>query len=173
MESLQQQWFPLGQCFGCGPANKDGLGLESFPEGDEVVAEWSASPFHRSGPEVVAGGLVGTLLDCHLGAAVFRAVGERDGKVPYVDGDPWVTRSYQVELRRATPLDRPVELRARVVELEQERVIAEGHIESEGKVTATIRAEWRRIPADIEGPADREDRDAEIGRRIGVGERQS
>ncbi len=146
MESLQQQWFPAGLCFGCGPANMDGLRLESFANGDEVVAQWCASPIYRSGPEVVAGGVVGTLLDCHTAAAVLRAVGERDGKVPYVDGDPWVTRSYQVDLRRATPLERPVELHARVVELEQERAIAEGHIECEGKVTATIRAEWRRIP---------------------------
>ncbi len=53
-ESLQRKWFPDGLCFGCGPANEDGLRLESFPDGDEVVARWSASPIHRAGPEVVA-----------------------------------------------------------------------------------------------------------------------
>ncbi|MDH3261574.1 MAG: PaaI family thioesterase [Acidimicrobiia bacterium] len=145
-ESLQRKWYPDGLCFGCGPANEDGLRLESFPDGNEVVARWSASPIHRAGPEVVAGGIVGTLLDCHTGAAVLRAVWERDGKVPYVDGAPWVTRSYQVELRRATPLDRPIELRAKVVELDEDRAVAQGHIEVDGKVTATIRAEWRRLP---------------------------
>jgi len=144
--SLQRQWFPDGRCFGCGPANENGLRLESFADGDEVVARWSASPIHRAGPEVLAGGVIGTLLDCHTGAAVHHAVGERDGKVPYVDGAPWVTRSYQTELRRATPLDRPIELRATEVELEEERAVAKGHIEVDGKVTASIRAEWRLLP---------------------------
>lgn len=146
-ESLQQKWFPDGLCFGCGPANEHGLGLKSFPDGSGVVARWSASPIHRSGPEVVAGGIVGTLLDCHTAAAVLRAVGERDGKVPYVDGPGWVTRSFQIELPRATPLERPIELRAAVVELDEGRAVAEGHIEFEGWVTATIRAEWRRLPS--------------------------
>ncbi len=94
----------------------------------------------------MAGGVVGTLLDCHTGAAVIRAVAERDGKVPYLDGAPWVTRSYQIEMPRATPLDRSIDLRAKVVEFDEERAIAEGHIEVDGKVTATIRAEWRRLP---------------------------
>ncbi len=34
-ESLQQQWFPAALCLGCGPANEDGLGLESFSDGDD------------------------------------------------------------------------------------------------------------------------------------------
>ena len=124
---LQQRWFPEGGCFGCGPANADGLRLESFADGDEVVAVWSPAPRHRAGPEVVAGGVVGTLLDCHTGAAVLKAVGERDGKTPYVDGPPWVTRSYEISLCRPTPLDRPIELRAGVIELHDDRAVADSN----------------------------------------------
>ena len=35
--SLQERDAPLGQCFGCGPANPDGLHIRSFPSPDE---EW-------------------------------------------------------------------------------------------------------------------------------------
>ena len=95
---------------------------------------------------MVAGGVIGTLLDCHTGAAVLKAVGERDGKTPYVDGPPWVTRSYEISLCRPTPLDRPIELRAGVIELHDDRAVAEGRMIVDGTVTATIRADWRRLP---------------------------
>jgi len=132
-------------CFGCGPANRLGLGLRSFADQGGVVAEWDPSPVHQSGIEVVAGGVVGTLLDCHAGAAVFHAVWERDGRTPYVDGDPWVTLSYSVELLRPTPLDRSLHLRAEVPDLGPDRAEAVGSIIADDKATATITAEFRRL----------------------------
>ncbi len=143
--SLQQQWFPDGLCFGCGPANRLGLGLRSFPEGEEVVAEWEPQPMYRAGPEVIAGGVIATLLDCHTGAAVIRAVGMRDGTIPYVDGDPWVTASFAISLHRPTPLDRPLHLRARVTELERDHAVASGAMLVGGERTASITAEWRHL----------------------------
>ncbi len=143
--SLQEQWVPEGLCFGCGPANRHGLGLRSFPEGDEVVADWEPGSMYRAGPAVLAGGVIGTLLDCHTGAAVIRAVGERDEKIPYVDGDPWVTSSYSITLHRPTPLDRSLHLRAHVTELKSDRAVATGSIMVDGNPTASITAEWRRL----------------------------
>lgn len=143
--SLQEVWFPDGLCFGCGPANEEGLGLRSFSSDGAVVAEWESVEVYRSGIPVVAGGVVGTLLDCHTGAAVLNAVGIRDGRTPYVDGDPWVTKSYTVEFRRPTPLNRRLHLVAEISDLENDRAHAIGSITVDGVITATATADWRRI----------------------------
>jgi len=41
--SLQERYAPDNACFGCGPANPQGLHVRSFVEGDECVAEWKVS----------------------------------------------------------------------------------------------------------------------------------
>jgi len=42
-KSIQETYAPNLACFGCGPANPKGLHVRSFPDGDEVVAEWQPS----------------------------------------------------------------------------------------------------------------------------------
>lgn len=143
--SLQEVWFPDGLCFGCGPANQEGLGLRSFASDGTVVAEWESKAVYRSGIAVVAGGVIGTLLDCQTGAAVFNAVRIRDGRTPYVDGEPWVTKSYTVDFRRPTPLNRRLHLIAEVPDLGDDRAHVVGSITVAGEITATATAEWRRL----------------------------
>lgn len=143
--ALQEVWFPDGLCFGCGPSNREGLGLRSFARDGTVVADWESNEVYRSGIAVVAGGVVGTLLDCHTGAAVLNAVGIRDGRTPYVDGDPWVTKSYTVEFRRPTPLNEQLHLVAEVADLGDDRARVNGSISFDGEITATASAEWRRL----------------------------
>jgi hypothetical protein len=41
-QSLQERYAPSNACFGCGPANPQGLRIRSFEEGDAVVAHWRA-----------------------------------------------------------------------------------------------------------------------------------
>jgi len=48
--SLQDQWVPDSTCFGCGPANPNGLRLRSFPLDGGVVAEWHPEPHHNAIP---------------------------------------------------------------------------------------------------------------------------
>ena len=63
--SLQERYAPNNACWGCGPANAEGLRIRSFPEGDAVVAEWKPEPKYEAFPGVLNGGIIGTLLDCH------------------------------------------------------------------------------------------------------------
>jgi hypothetical protein len=37
--SLQEQYALNNSCFGCGPANAQGLRIRSFSKGEEVIAE--------------------------------------------------------------------------------------------------------------------------------------
>jgi acyl-coenzyme A thioesterase PaaI-like protein len=64
-KSLQETYAPRSICYGCGPANPQGLHIRSFPEGDVLVAEWTPQPHHQAFPGALNGGIIGTLLDCH------------------------------------------------------------------------------------------------------------
>ena len=64
-KSLQEKYAPNNACWGCGPANPDGLHIRSFPNNGEVVAEWKPEKKYEAFPGVLNGGVIGTLLDCH------------------------------------------------------------------------------------------------------------
>lgn len=133
-ESLQERYAPASTCFGCGPANPQGLQIRSFVEGDAVVAEWRAEPHHEAFPGVLNGGIVGALLDCHSNwtAAhhLMRAVGA--DSVPSC-----VTAEYAVKMRKPTPSDRALRLEARIVESSADRAIVEASLSADGMTTAT------------------------------------
>lgn len=136
MQSLQERYSPSNQCFGCGPANDQGLRIRSFEEGDDVVCDWTPSPHHLAFPGVVNGGIIGALLDCHSNwtAAIDIMKRRADGQFP-----PTVTSDFHVTLKRPTPMDATLHLRARVVERGDDRATVEATIEANGKITATCR----------------------------------
>ena len=132
--SLQRRYAPHNACFGCGPSNRDGLRLESFVQGDEVVCTWQPKTMHEAFPGVLNGGIVGTLLDCHLNwTAAWHLMRTSGSETPPCT----VTAEYAVKLRRPTPTSGPVSLRARVVEATADRVRVTGSLEAGGKVCAT------------------------------------
>jgi acyl-coenzyme A thioesterase PaaI-like protein len=136
MKSVQETLAPASQCFGCGPANAEGLHIRSFEDGDELVCDWKAEAHHLAFPGVVNGGIIGSLLDCHsnwTAAVHFRKKRGVDA-VP-----PTVTSDFHVTLKRPTPLDATLHLRSRVVESTDDRAIVEATLEANGKVTATCR----------------------------------
>ena len=45
---IQETYAPNNKCFGCGPANPDGLRIRSFVEGDEVVCTWHPKKMHEA-----------------------------------------------------------------------------------------------------------------------------
>ena len=64
-KSLQERYAPNNACWGCGPANPEGLRIRSFPRENEVMAEWKPEKRYEAFPGVLNGGIIGTLLDCH------------------------------------------------------------------------------------------------------------
>ena len=145
--SLQRQYSPTSTCFGCGPANQHGLRIESRegPLPGELVAEWQPEPWHAAFDGVLNGGVIGTLLDCHLNwTAALHLMHERS-----LPGPPGcVTAEYAIRLRRPTPTDRPVRLAARVVEAAGDRVTVEGELSSGETVTATARGTFVAVGPD-------------------------
>src|SRR4051812_16503617 len=121
-QSLQEQFAPKSICFGCGPTNAKGLRIKSFPEGDELVAEWMPEPHHEAFPGVLNGGITGTLLDCHSNWTAAYHLMKKNG----LDALPTaVTADFAVKLRRPIPSNAPVRLRAHVVESAEDRAVVE------------------------------------------------
>ena len=135
--SLQEKYAPNNACWGCGPANNEGLRIRSFPEGDgEVVAEWKPAQKYEAFPGVLNGGIIGTLLDCHCNwtAAYFLMKQAGEDRVPCT-----VTADYAIKLLRPTPTNDAVFLSAKVVESSSRSRDDRGHPERRRKVCATCR----------------------------------
>ena len=136
MKSIQETYAPNLACFGCGPANPKGLHVRSFPDGEEVVAEWQPSKEYEAFEGMLSGGIIGTLLDCHCNWAAAYHLMKKAG----ADHPPCtVTADYAITLKRPTPTDQPVHMRARVIESTDDRAIVEGELLAHEKVTATCR----------------------------------
>jgi acyl-coenzyme A thioesterase PaaI-like protein len=131
--SLQEEFGPETICFGCGPANTQGLRIRSVVRGDTVVCDWDPSDHHEAFPGVLNGGIIGTLLDCHMNwTAAWHLMQASGAHKPPVT----VTSEFHVFLKRPTPSKQPLRLVARVVESQPPRAVIESTLESGGKVTA-------------------------------------
>jgi acyl-coenzyme A thioesterase PaaI-like protein len=141
--SIQDIGWPDGICYGCGPQNENGFHIRSFVQGDDVVGEWHAEDHHQAFPGILNGGVIGTLLDCHSNAAAWWALCE-GGKSPGTT----VTAEYTVKLAKPTPVDRPLTLVARAVEVSGRRARVEARIEVDGVVTATCDGTFVKVRAE-------------------------
>src|SRR5713101_7879213 len=136
MESLQDRYAPNNRCFGCGPANEQGLRIKSFVSGDEIVGQWRPQPHHLAFEGILNGGICGALLDCHSNWTAAYHLMKKAG----TDTPPsTVTSEFHVKLKRTTPMDQALRLRARVVESAENTAVVEAEIVANGKLTATCR----------------------------------
>lgn len=136
-KSLQERFAAHSLCFGCGPANPQGLRIRSFPsksDPDTVVAEWMPESHHEAFPGMLNGGIIGALLDCHSNWTAAWTLMRRAGapQPPCT-----VTADFAVKLLRPTPTSSPVQLTARAIEVKDDRAVIEATLRAGGKVCAT------------------------------------
>lgn len=132
--SLQDRFAPNSECFGCGPANPQGLRIKSRVEGNLVVADWTPASHHKAFEGYVSGGILGVLFDCHSNwaAVQFLMVAEGLSRPPDT-----VTAQYSVTFLRPTPLGKPLHFSSKLVEIQGNRATVETVLEVDGKTTAT------------------------------------
>ena len=139
-DSLQDTFAPNNKCFGCGPANDKGLRLKSFVQGDECVCTWTPEKHHEAFDGMLNGGICGARLDCHSNWTAAWHLMQRAG-----DETPpcTVTAEFHVKLRKPTPSDGPVTLRAKAVEVSDRKAVIEATLEARidghAVVTSTCR----------------------------------
>lgn len=134
--SVQEKYSPKSICFGCGPANEKGLHINSFPVGDELVAEFHPETHHQAFPGMLNGGIIGALLDCHSNWTAAYFMMKRDGKD---QPDCTVTADFAVKLLRPTPFGETITLKARVAQFDGRKAIVDAELIAGEKACATCR----------------------------------
>jgi acyl-coenzyme A thioesterase PaaI-like protein len=135
-KSLQQTYAPTSICFGCGPANEKGLRIQSIVEGNRVKARWIPEKHHEAFPNVLNGGIVGSLLDCHCNWTAAWTLMQAQN----LDHPPCtVTAEYSIKLLRPTPTENSqvLELEAWVIESDSKKAKIAGELKANGEVCAT------------------------------------
>lgn len=127
----------VSHCYGCGRLNREGLHIKTSWEGEETVTRFRPRPEHMAIPGFVYGGLIASLIDCHSTATAAAAMSRAEGRE--LDSKPtfrFVTASLHVDFVQPTPMDTDLELRGRVTERGEKRVVVAVTVSVNGAVTA-------------------------------------
>jgi acyl-coenzyme A thioesterase PaaI-like protein len=133
MKSLQDNFAPRNECFGCGPSNSLGLKIKSFVEGDVVVATFTPQDHHKAFDNVLSGGICGTLLDCHSNwAAAYYIMKKRKDDSPPCT----VTARYAIDLLAPTPMGKVLSIIAKPQLVTEKKAEILAEISVDGSITA-------------------------------------
>lgn len=117
----------FNKCFCCGKDNPIGLKLMFHREGEEVLADFTASQYHQGWPGVVHGGVIATVMD------------EAMNYASYFEGLHCVTGKMEVRFRQPLSVGCPVQVSAiirrknrKVVESKAKVVTEDGVVVAEG-----------------------------------------
>jgi acyl-coenzyme A thioesterase PaaI-like protein len=136
-ESLQQKYAAKSICYGCGPANPDGLHINSFPEGDGLTCVWEPEPKFQAFPGMLYGGLIASLLDCHCNWTASWHLKNQNG----LDAPPCtVTAELNVKYLAPTPATAPIRIISKVVKSKERSATVEGELYSGDLLCATCSA---------------------------------
>lgn len=114
-------------CYGCGRLNEKGLKLKSFWEGEESVCRILPASHYTGGKkDIIYGGLIASLIDCH-GAATAAGAKVRELGICVNKGEMprFVTASLKVNYLAPTPINTELELRGRVKQINGRKITVE------------------------------------------------
>lgn len=143
-----QDCYPenVAHCYGCGSLNDHGHRIKTYWDGEETVTRFTPESFHTAIPGFVYGGLLASLIDCHgtgtAAAAACRAAGRELGEGPL---PRFVTGALHVSFLKPTPLV-PLEIRGRIKELKEKKVVVEATVYANGVATVTGEVVAVRMP---------------------------
>ncbi len=134
-------------CYGCGRLNEQGLKIKSYWNGDETICQFTPRPYHTALPKFVYGGLIASVIDCHstgtAAAATYRTEGREMGTLPEIR---YVTGSLHVDYLKPTPIDVPMTLVGKVVEVASRKVVVVVDLLSRNVVCARGEVVAVRVP---------------------------
>jgi len=119
----------FSHCYGCGKLNTHGHQIKSYWVGDESVARFLPSEHHTAIPGFVYGGIIASLIDCHCTGTAAAATYKEQGRP--MDSEPalrFVTASLTVNYLAPTPIGTELEIRGKVTEIKQSKVIVEAQV---------------------------------------------
>lgn len=117
-----QDHMPENVCFGCGH-NHDGLQIKSYWEGEEAVMQWTSQEKYHGWSDLMNGGIMATLIDCHCMGTAMADAYRRESRD--LDSEPvyrYATGTLSIKYLKPTPNEQVV-LRARVVEVKGRKTV--------------------------------------------------
>jgi len=131
-----QDHMPENVCYGCGH-NQDGLQIKSYWEGDEAVCDWESEEKYHGWSNLMNGGIMATLVDCHcMGTAMAHAY-KMEGRP--LNSEPeyrYATGTLSVKYLKPTP-NTKVQLRATIAEVKGRKTVLKcDFLDADGNKTA-------------------------------------
>ena len=119
-KSFQELLGPDNYCFGCGMNNKHGLRIKSFWEGNYAVVTFTPQPHHCAGStQIVNGGILSALIDCHCNCFAMADAYKREGREIGTHPIIWyVTANLNVSFKKPVPIDASIYLKALVTKID-------------------------------------------------------
>ncbi len=158
MPDYFQDHMPDNVCFGCGTMNHEGLQIKSYwdESGEQAICVWQPEHRYRGWHQVLNGGILATLIDCHsMGAALAAAYQAENRPIGSQPVYRYATGTISVRYLKPTPMDTPIELRARVLELSGRKARVVCDVFAQGDKTAEADVVGIRV---LEGEAAKDDR---------------
>ena len=115
-------------CWGCGPKNKEGLHLKSYPGDDKntCITEVKPKDFYTGGvPANLFGGMIAMIFDCHgtASAAYFNHINQ--GKKLRKDTviKRYITARLEIDYKKPTPMGEVVKVIAQPLEISERKAL--------------------------------------------------
>jgi len=150
----------FNHCFGCGADNPESLGVRSSWDPSDSAAsicEFTPAVHHSAyPPDVVNGGVIAAVIDCHAVCTAMADGHRRSGREIGDDGEPilYATGSLQISYKAPSRLRGDLTVRATIVEAADRRTQLEVTVvDSSGEVTAEAQVTAVKVPGAWAGPA--------------------
>ena len=120
-----QDHMPENVCYGCGQHNDEGLRIKSYwANAEEAWCAWRPQAHHHGWRNVLNGGLIATLIDCHCMCTAMAYAYKQEGRA--LDSEPiyrYATGTLHIRYLRPTPHPNEVLLKARVTETKGKKTV--------------------------------------------------
>ena len=148
-----QDYYPDNHayCYGCGRLNDKGMQIKSFWDGDEGLCRFTPD-LHQSGgvPGNIYGGLIASLIDCHCAGTAAAAKHKYDGfELGEKPLPRFVTASLKVDYLKPTPMGLELEVRAKVLEIKNRKVILSATVSAQDVITAKGETVMVQLPEEV------------------------
>lgn len=128
-------------CWGCGPQNKEGLQVKSFPseDGSTSILRYTPEQQYTGGvPANLYGGLIAMLFDCHGTASAAWFNHHQNGLTLQEDTviTRYITGRLEIDYLSPVPMGKEITVTAKADEIGERKIIVSMEMEADGKVRA-------------------------------------
>lgn len=144
--SYFQDFMPENVCFGCGKSNHEGLQIKSAWDGEESICEWMPEEKHHGWANLLNGGVIATLIDCHsMCTAMAHAYRLEQRELDSQPEYRYATGSMQIKYLKPTSNNHSVVLKAKIVEVKNRKTVVECEVFSQGIKTVEAKVIALRV----------------------------